>query len=90
MSLLTKKLTLGILGKLYEYQEKLKLDNEQLACILREQFNSLHLPFHVFTKEECINITLCLLNEQNEEIKNIYQTAIDRLKTKYPEIIFEQ
>ena len=79
----------GIIGRLCEYQEKLNLTNEQLACILKECFASLQLPFHVFSNEECVKITLLSISGQNKEIELLYQRAKQRLKEQYPEINFD-
>ena len=78
----------GIIGKLYEYQGKLNLNNTQLAVILAEYFQNINLPFQGFTINECVAITLHALEGEDKEIENIYQQVKERLKKQYPEIDF--
>ena len=85
-------LSSGIIGRLCEYKEKLKLGNEQLINILFEVFTYAStyssLQFHIFTETECVKITLSNIDNNTQEIINIHKQVKQRLQEKYPKIKF--
>ena len=76
----------GIIGRLCEYQEKTKIDDEKLSQILTECFSKISLPFHMFTLSECVQITLCEMKNENERVLEIYKQVQKRLQLQYPEL----
>ena len=78
----------GVIGRLCEYQEKTQINDEKLSEILTDCFSKISLPFHLFTLNQCVLITLYAMKNENEKIYEIYKQAQQRLQKQYPEINF--
>jgi hypothetical protein len=69
-----------------ELKEHLNLDDEEFANKLKEAMERFHLPFHLFTIEECVNITIAEEKEDTKTLEEIYDKAEIRFKRNYPGI----
>lgn len=71
-----------------EYLEDMKerLSDGTFKEKLYERFNKLYTPFHLFTKEECVNIVIAEINQDTDTLKEIYKQSEKRLKSKIQNI----
>ncbi|WP_025117110.1 SAP domain-containing protein [Lysinibacillus fusiformis] len=68
----------GVIKLLIKTKVKLKLNDNQLLESLLSFLDEYHLPFHLFTKEEVLNIVLAEINNNKSEVSNIYKHAEHR------------
>ncbi len=79
----------GIVGRLKEYQEKLALDDKAFQQLISEHIKKLSSPFHIFTKDECVDIIVLEMKEDKVQISKMYEKAKKRLQKQYPKVNFE-
>jgi len=61
-----------------QLQVDLELSEEMLKALLSQFFEQLHLPAHLFTKEECVAIILLELRDDTERLRQVYKLAEKR------------
>lgn len=71
-------------NKIKEISEQLDLSIEELKFIYNEALENINPLFHVFTKDECLEIILNKITNKNiTKVKQIYRNAKSRLKQQY-------
>jgi len=82
----TVTLAPGIIGSLRDILSNLQMNDDDLKKYLKMEFDKLGVLFHIFTKDECVDIVLAELHSDHELLARIYETAKIRLVKKYPEL----
>lgn len=73
-----------IINQIKEISEQLDLSIEELKFIYNEALENINPLFHVFTKDECLEIILNKITNKNiTKAKQIYRNAKSRLKQQY-------
>lgn len=73
-----------IINQIKEISEQLDLSIEELKFIYNEALENINPLFHVFTKDECLEIILNKIANKNiTKVKQIYRNAKSRLKQQY-------
>lgn len=74
----------GVVKVIAECRDKLGTTDEEfrqsvMSCLLR-----LTVPFHVFEKEEVLNILMMELQKDTEGLEKMYKAAKERIKREFP------
>ena len=75
---------------LRDYQAKLDLSDADFEKLLAKGIEPHSLPFHAFTKEECVQIMMAEMHGNTTALRSIYDRAKARLAKKYPKINFSR
>lgn len=70
----------GIIQYLKRMKRILELDDNSLKNAVLNEFQKFSLPYHLFTSEECVEITIGELNGKIDDVKKIYQVAEKRVQ----------
>ena len=68
----------GIIKLLIKTKVKLKLADNELQKYLFTMLEDYNLPFHLFTKEEVVDIILAEINNDKAVVSKIYTQAAQR------------
>ena len=74
--------------KMMNYKERIGFDDKEFRSFVTEQVNKLSAPFHIFTKDECIDIIVYETYGEKEKVAKIYAKAKKSLKKQYPKSDF--
>ena len=76
----------GIITEIVDCQKELEYSNEELKSLLIERMDKLSAPLQLFTVEECVQIILLEIQQDNEGLTKMYADAKKAFKQKYPSI----
>jgi hypothetical protein len=82
----TLKIASGIIKNLIECKDKLNLSDNDLFKILIQQKNFSNIPLSIFTIEDSAGIAILEINNNQEDLKKIYDNAEIRFKEKYKNV----
>jgi hypothetical protein len=72
------RLAPSIIKKFEKYKTTKELSDSEFKEIIISHMNRFSVDFHIFTKEECVDIILNEINVNVDELKNIFKNAEQR------------
>lgn len=78
----------GIIELYKKWKRNSGIAEERFRQIIWERISNLSAPFHVFTKEEVMEIILMELDGDTTNLKKLYEVAKERLQKRYPMVDF--
>lgn len=73
----------GILSRVVEYKETKGFTDDELRQKIVEIADKISLPLRIFTVDECADIVIMEINNQDEELIKIYDRAEKRFNKKF-------
>jgi hypothetical protein len=72
--------------KFEKYKKANGLSDSEFKVIIKKHMDRFSTEFHLFTKEECVNIILNAINKNVYELNKIYTNAQNRFYEQYGEV----
>jgi len=73
----------GITSRVVDYQEKKGLSDNELKNKLLEEMSRIQLPFSLFSADECVEIVLMEMHNDEEGLEKLYNKAKRRFNKEY-------